>query len=147
VKFRRELGMHVVPLGPRAGSEVIGAVRANHITCLLADRDITGDGVPVDFFGERTTMTPGPVTIALRTGAPLIPTAVYFERVGHRAVVGPPLELNREGRFRDDVTRLTQDLATRLEGLIRRAPEQWHLQSPNWPSDHEALATIGRPAA
>ncbi len=147
VEFRRELGMHVVPLGPRAGAEVIAAIKANHITCLLADRDITGDGVEVEFFGERTTMTPGPVTIALRTGAPLIPTAVYFEGSGHHAVVGPPLDLTREGRFRDDVTRLTQHLATRLEVLIRRAPEQWHLQSPNWPSDYDALAAIGHPHA
>jgi phosphatidylinositol dimannoside acyltransferase len=145
VKFRRELGMNVVPLGPRAGSDVMNAIRANHVVCLLADRDITGDGVPVEFFGERTTMTPGPVTIALRTGASLIPSAVYFEGTGHHAVVGPPLDLTRQGRFRADVTRLTQDLAGRLEELIRRAPEQWHLQSPNWPSDYEALAAIGHP--
>jgi KDO2-lipid IV(A) lauroyltransferase len=53
------------------------------------------------------------------------------------------LTLDRRGRLRDDVTRLTQDLAYALEDLIRRAPEQWHLQSPNWPSDYDALAAIG----
>ena len=37
---------------------------------------------------------------------------------------------------------MTQDLARALEDLIRRAPEQWHLLQPNWPSDHAAL---GRP--
>ncbi len=147
VDFRRELGMNVVPLGPRAGAEVIAAIKGSHITCLLSDRDITGDGVEVEFLGERTTLPPGPVTVALRTGAPLLPTAVYFERSGHHAVVGAPLDLERRGRFRDDVTRLTQDLAWALEELIRRAPEQWHLQSPNWPSDYDALAAIGRPHA
>jgi KDO2-lipid IV(A) lauroyltransferase len=83
------------------------------------------------------------VTVALRTGAPLLPTAVYFEGRGHHAVIGPPLPLERRGRLREDVARLTQDLAHVLEDLIRRAPEQWHLQSPNWPSDHEALAALG----
>ena len=145
VDFRRELGMDVVPLGPQAGAEVIRAIRAGHITCLLADRDITGDGVDVEFFGERTTLPPGPVTVALRTHAPLIPVAVYFEGAGHHAVIGPPLDLTRTGRFRDDVARLTQRLADALEALIRRAPEQWHLQSPNWPSDYDALAAIGHP--
>ena len=57
------------------------------------------------------------------------------------------MPLDRRGRFRDDVARLTQDLAHELEHLIRREPEQWHLQSPNWPSDYEALAAIGRPHA
>jgi hypothetical protein len=53
--------------------------------------------------------------------------------------------LDRQGRLRDDVTRLTADLAKVLEGLIRAAPEQWHLQQPNWPSDYAALEAIGKP--
>ena len=57
------------------------------------------------------------------------------------------MDLTRQGRFRDDVTRLTQQLAYELEDLIRLAPHQWHLQQPNWPSDYEALAAIGRPHA
>ena len=30
-------------------------------------------------------------------------------------------------------------LASRIEALIRAAPEQWHLLQPNWPSDAAAL--------
>jgi KDO2-lipid IV(A) lauroyltransferase len=41
----------------------------------------------------------------------------------------------REGRLADDVARITQALARVFEEIIRRAPEQWHLQQPNWPSD------------
>jgi KDO2-lipid IV(A) lauroyltransferase len=145
VEFRRKLGMQVVPLGPQAGAGVIGAIKSGAITCLLSDRDITGDGVEVDFFGERTTLPGGPVTVALRTGAPILPTAVYFRRDRNHAIVRPPMVLDRRGRLRDDVARLTQDLAVELEGLIRLAPEQWHLQSPNWPSDYDALAAIGHP--
>ncbi|MFN2617720.1 MAG: phosphatidylinositol mannoside acyltransferase, partial [Thermoleophilaceae bacterium] len=59
----------------------------------------------------------------------------YFTDRGGHAVVLPPLAVPRSGRFRHAVARLTQDLACRLEGLVRRAPEQWHLFQPNWPSD------------
>jgi len=52
----------------------------------------------------------------------------------------PPVDARREGRLRDDVARVTQELAHRFEELIRAAPEQWHLMQPNWPSD---LATNG----
>ena len=91
--------------------------------------------------GERTTMTAGPATLSLRTGAPLLAAAVYFApRGGHHAVVMPPVPAQREGRLRDDVGRVTQELAYRFEELIRAAPEQWHLLQPNWPSD---LATNG----
>lgn len=147
VEFRRRLGMSIVPLGPTAAGEVLRAIKRTDIVCLLADRDIQGDGVPVTFFGERTTMPAGPATLALRTGAPLLPTAVYFTPDAHRAVVEPPIPVERQGRLRDDVARVTQLIADRLEALIRVAPEQWHLQQPNWPSDHDALEAIGRPPA
>ena len=138
-EFRQSLGMTIVPLGDGATPAVLRALRANRVVGLLCDRDIGGTGVPVDFFGERTTLPGGPVTLALRTGAPLLPTAVYFRGArSHHGVIGPPLRLERAGRMRDDVTAGTQRLALALEDLIRAAPEQWHLMQPNWPSDYEA---------
>jgi KDO2-lipid IV(A) lauroyltransferase len=136
VELRQALGLTVVPLGAGAGAAVLQALHRNEVVVLLCDRDLTGDGVEVDFFGERTTLPAGPATLALRTGAALLPAAVYFTpRGGHHGVIRPPLPATREGRFRDDVARLTQTLAHELEALIRRAPDQWHLFQPNWPSD------------
>jgi lauroyl/myristoyl acyltransferase len=138
VDMRSRLGMNVVPLGDGAAREVLGALGRNHIVCLLCDRDIQRNGVEVEFFGERTTLPPGPAMLSLRTGAPLLPTAVYFtDRTdGHLGVVRPPLSIERSGGgLRADVAALTQLLAHELEDLIRRAPEQWHMMQPNWPSD------------
>jgi KDO2-lipid IV(A) lauroyltransferase len=139
VGFRRSLGMHVVPLGPGAGAAVLRALHDGHVVCLLSDRTVGGSpGVPVTFFGEATSLPAGAATVALRTGAPIHPTAVYFlgRRDGHLGLVGPPLDTARSGaRIRDDVQRVTQLLARELEILIRRAPTQWHLMQPNWPSD------------
>lgn len=135
--LRSDLGMTVVPLGPDVGKAVLQALTENQIVCLLCDRDIDRRGVDVEFFGERTTLPAGPATLGLRTGAPVLPVGVYFtERAnGHHAVVRPPLAMHRLGSLRDDVARITQNLAHELEFLIRRAPEQWHLFQPNWPSD------------
>jgi KDO2-lipid IV(A) lauroyltransferase len=134
---RRALGMTVVELGPESGTAVLRALRENRVVCLVCDRDLTGDGVEVEFFGEVTTLPGGPATLALRTGSPLLPAAVYFDPDGgHHAVVQQPVPTHREGRLRDDVARVTQTLAHRFEELIRAAPEQWHLMQPNWPSDH-----------
>lgn len=140
-ELRRTIGLQVVPLGPHAGRAVLGALRRNEVVGLLCDRDIDGTGVPVEFFGERTTLPAGPVTLSLRTGAPVLPTAVYFEGRGHLGVVRPPLALGREGALRDDVARGTQLLADALAELIARAPDQWHVLQPNWPSDRR-LATV-----
>ncbi|MBW3611364.1 MAG: phosphatidylinositol mannoside acyltransferase [Actinobacteria bacterium] len=138
--LRADMGLAVVPLGPQAGSAVLAALRDNRVVALVCDRDIGGGGVEVDFFGEGTSLPAGPVTLALRSGAAILPTAVYFEgRQGHRGEIRAALATERTGRFRDDVARLTQDLAGGLESLIRAAPEQWHLLQPNWPSDRASM--------
>lgn len=141
VDLRARLGMTVIPLDDTAGVKVATALRANAVVCLLCDRDIARNGkrsgVQVDFFGESTTLPSGPAFFALRTGASLIPVATYFRRDidGHHAVVGPPIEVSATGSLRDDMHGMTQRLATRVEELIRKEPEQWHLFQPNWPSD------------
>ena len=53
----------------------------------------------------------------------------------HSAVIRPPLDTQRTTTLRADVARVTQALAYELEGFMRRAPDQWHLFQPNWPSD------------
>lgn len=134
--LRRAVGIDIIPLGRGAGTALLQKLRAAEIVALVCDRDIGGGGVEVEFFGERTTLPGGPATLALRTGAHLLPTAVYFEGPkGHYSLVGQPLVVERTGRLRDDVARVTQDLAYALEDLIRRAPDQWHMMQPNWPSD------------
>ena len=135
--MRRALGLAVVPHGPDAAAAVGRALRSNGIVALLSDRDLARTGVEVTFFGETTTLPAGPATLALRTGAALLPCAIYFDERGggHHGIVRPALDASRQGSVRDDVTRITQALAHELEALIRRAPEQWHLMQPNWPSD------------
>ncbi len=138
VDLRTRLGMTVVPLGDGAAAAVMKALRANEVVCLLCDRDLERTGVRVEFFGEHTTLPAGPAMLGLRTGAPILPTGVYFtpRYNGHHAIVRPALPTERLGpSLRDDVGRVTQLLADDLEVLIRRAPEQWHLFQPNWPSD------------
>ena len=139
-RLRRGIGLTVVPLGPDAGRVVLRALRRNEVVGLLCDRDIDGTGVEVELFGERTTLPAGPVTLALRTGAVVLPTAVYFDGEGHRGVIHPPLELARTGGLRADVAAGTQELARALEAMIARAPEQWHVLQPNWPSDRAATS-------
>lgn len=136
--LRESFGLNVVALGPSAGAEVLAALKDNQVLVLLSDRDIEGNGVEVDFFGERTTLPAGPATLALRTGAPLFPSAIYKEGDRRVGVFRPALDTARQGKLREDVGRVTQDLARELEVLIRRAPDQWHLLQPNWPSDRGA---------
>ena len=135
-RVRHSLGFDTVPLGREAGPALMRALRANRIVGLLCDRDIGGTGVEVEFFGERTKLPGGPATLALRSGAPIVPAAAYFDdEVGHRGVFCAPMAVERTGRLRDDVERITQMVTYEIEKFIRHAPTQWHNFQPTWPSD------------
>lgn len=135
--LRKSYGVSVIPLDDNAGVAVQEALAKNQIVALLCDRDLQGNGVEVDFFGESTTVPAGPAFFALRTGAALIPIGTYFAKGfdQHKTLVMPPVNVSREGSLRDDITRVAQELTKSIEVLIRRAPDQWHLFQPNWPSD------------
>jgi phosphatidylinositol dimannoside acyltransferase len=140
VAFREQLGMQVIPTGPKAAAQCVKALSDNHILCLLSDRSV-GDAACVDvrFFGETTRIPAGPATLALRTGAALLPSTVYFEGIGahHLGFVREPIPCERSGRLRADVQRVTQKLVEEFEFLIRRAPTQWHMLQPIWPGDED----------
>jgi len=136
IEQREAMGLRIVPLGPESTAAVLRRLREGGLVGLLCDRDIQGNGVEVEFFGEKTTFPAGPATMALRTGAMLITAAVYSgPGRDHTAVISAPISTERTGRFRTDVSQITQEIARHFEGYIRRAPEQWHLFQPNWPSD------------
>lgn len=136
-QLRKSYGVSVIPLDDNAGMAVQDALAKNEIVALLCDRDLQGNGVEVEFFGERTKVPAGPAFFALRTGAALIPIGTYFAEGfdQHQTLVLPPINVHRHGSLRDDISRVAQELTSSIEVLIRRAPEQWHLFQPNWPSD------------
>jgi phosphatidylinositol dimannoside acyltransferase len=141
VEQRAAMGLTIVPLDASSGSAIMSTLRRGGLVGLLSDRDLAGTGIDVEFFGEKTTMPAGPATLALRTGASLVTGAVYSgPGTDHRAIVEPPLDTTRHGSLRSDVTRLTQEIATRFEGLIRRAPDQWHVFQPLWSVDRPEVA-------
>jgi phosphatidylinositol dimannoside acyltransferase len=134
--YRRALGLELLALddGSETMRGVLRALRAGRVVGLVCDRDLTGGGLPVRLFGAATVMPGGPASLALRTGATLLPCAVYQDRRrGHwHAVIRPPLRPEPSGDSRADVQALTQRLADEFERLIARAPDQWHVLSHHW---------------
>lgn len=133
-----EIDIVIARSGGSVTRSLIERLRQGGTIALLCDRDLTGRGVPVELFGEKTTMPAGPVALADRTGAVLLPVGTYFaDGPGHSFEVFPPLPIPEADTAEERVRRGTQALAHVMEDIIRVDPEQWHLVVPNWPSDRE----------
>jgi KDO2-lipid IV(A) lauroyltransferase len=136
-ELRASVGVEILPAGKGSTARtLLSALRDGAIVGLIADRDIAGSGIEVEFFGERTLIPNGPAVLALRTGAALAVGAL-FQRPGGRyhAVVLDPIDVEAGKTEEHRVRALTEQVVKQMEDLIRREPGQWHLFQPNWPSD------------
>lgn len=137
VAYRQSLGFEVHAIGngsPSPTAALTAGLAENKIVCLLADRDLSRNGVEVEFFGETTKMPPGPALLGATTGAAVLPVGLWFTEDGWAHRVHPPLEVP-EGRLRDKVQAMTQQLATVFEREIAEHPADWHMLQKFWLSD------------
>ena len=85
-------------------------------------------------------MPPGPAMLALRTGAALHPVSIWYEPAGrrrHRLVIRfhDEVAAPAEGRTREKVTAMTQEVADVFGAAIAAHPEDWHMLQPLWLGD------------
>lgn len=140
IDIRRQLGIDVILANEPGIIGVLGeALDRGAAVALVMDRNVTEGGVEVEFFGERTSMPAGAASLALRHDVPVFPVAAYFKKGrGHVLVVEEAVEMPISGKLQDRIVEGTQRITNALETLILRAPEQWHIVQPNWPSDRRS---------
>jgi KDO2-lipid IV(A) lauroyltransferase len=134
--FRQRLGMEILPLG---STDVFGTLvrvlRKGGFVPLLADRDLSATGVPVNLFGEKARMATGPATLALVTGAALFPVSIRYERLpaGSPARWGTVVRFHPEvvapqtGGRAEKIATMTQACADALATGITATPQDWHM--------------------
>jgi KDO2-lipid IV(A) lauroyltransferase len=127
--FREGLGFEVLPAS--GGNSRFGILaqrlRAGGMVCLPADRDVTGSGIEVDFFGEKARMMGGPAALAVQTGAALIPVTLWFEGRYWAIDIRDEIPVPAEGSRRDKVAAMTQQMADVFAEGIAVHPEDWHM--------------------
>jgi KDO2-lipid IV(A) lauroyltransferase len=132
--YRENLGMEVVPLtgGDRSPLDVLAErLGQGFIVCLLGDRDLSRNGVEVEFFGGRTRMPAGPAILAIRTGAPLYAVDLSFNPTQTYAVLRP-IKPPTEGPLDQRVKATTQMLADAYAAGIAEHPQDWHMLQKLW---------------
>ena len=133
IAYRESLGFEMLPLtgGERAPFEVLTErLRDNRPVCLMADRDLSRNGVEVEFFGELTRMPAGSAKLAIETGADLMAVHCWYTTHGWGFSVSEPLDTSS-----GDVGIITQKLADHFAGNIAAHPADWHMIQPQWIAD------------
>ncbi len=130
---RARLGISVLTLDHGGIRKVLEALRDQEMVITAIDRDITGTGYLMPFFGKLAPIPLGPAAISLRMGTPLFPVCCYRLPDDTYMAEGAPLVMPEStGDARADQVRITEQLVRSIEGFIRKHPEQWHVPHRIW---------------
>jgi len=125
-RYREKLGMKTIAL-EGSGMKELKVLKRGGILALVADRDISGTGVEVDFFGMRVKVPRGPAALAVRTGAPIVLGVCVRGQDDRLCAILEQVKYDSQ-----NVHEITQLLVEKMEQYIRSYPDQWFVLQPPW---------------
>ena len=123
------LGIRSVPYKPRrlCVSESLKILRKNGIIFLQIDQNPRRRyGVNVQFFGYNIPTYSGPVVMAARTGAAIVPVFIHRNKDNTETITfQPEIHLRKSADKDQDIVDNLRAITTLCEDWIRKYPEQW----------------------
>lgn len=127
--YRLKIRQQTIHARPRreALRELNRVLRKNQLAVVIADEFRKGKGVEVPFFGGTVISRRGPATLALRTGAAIVPAYLIRQADDSlKLIVEPELELERSGKVSTEVRENSARVTEWLERTVRAYPDQWN---------------------
>jgi KDO2-lipid IV(A) lauroyltransferase len=113
--------------------EMIRVLRRGELLGVLMDQDTKVRGTFVPFFGRLAHTPVGPVMLAMKTRAPIIPMAIHRQPDDtHLITVRPALEMRYTEDGEADLRHNTWMCTRTLERFIRQNPAQWVWMHDRW---------------
>ena len=148
-KCRAVLGVSVIPLdvaamresggevarriGAGALRQVFATLHGNGTVAIAIDRDLTGAGVAMPFFGEPTPIPLGVVDVAIRCNAELVPAWSVRRRGRLHLCALPAIPYDAAAPRDAEVRRVSRAILAVYETVIAANADQWHVLDPIWP--------------
>ena len=134
LRYREEMGFEVLGLDARAFVTLIKRAREKRLIALVADRDLSSSGIPVNFFGHTAKMPAGPAVLAIKEGLPLVVAHVSYTNKGIH-IDFHSVEVAQSGNEEERVAATVQKIASAFEIGIAEHPEDWHMLQRIWIED------------
>jgi KDO2-lipid IV(A) lauroyltransferase len=113
----------------------IRSLRKNRLLFIPLDQNFGTAGVYVDFFGRKAATATGPIVLAQRTGALIVPCFVIRQKGDtHKIIFEQPLKLQTRATEEETIQFNVQKITDVIESYIRKYPAQWSWIHRRWKS-------------
>ncbi len=135
--LRGHFGVEMIRVGTAQVRTIFKFLRSGGMLMLAGDRDVSDNGLPVQFFDAPADLPSGPVVLSLRMKVPLLP-CFTCRLPNNKSIltIYPPLEWEITGDNDLDVQVNMRKLVRVLEDLVRKAPDQWVVLQRVWDKDY-----------
>ena len=114
-----------------SGVGILRYLRDNGIVAISGDKDFFDNGRPVTYFGKTVNFPLGPVVMAMKSGADLIPAFVLKQPDGkYIGVLEKAIPMDLDGDRYEVIDRNLAKTARLFERYIRAYPDQWYCPDP-----------------
>jgi lauroyl/myristoyl acyltransferase len=124
--LRQRKGVKILPVNTSGLKGVLRALHRGETLVIVCDRDLQGNGVKIKFLGEEAALPSGAVSLALRTGAAIVPIFSLRTPGNNSCIyIEPQLKMIDRGGREQTIKDNLEKLAAVMEKYIRQYPEQW----------------------
>ena len=128
-QWMHRLGMKMVPYKPRrlCVTESLKVLRSNGIIFLLIDQNPRGKyGTSVEFFDYQVPTYSGPIVMAQRTGAAVVPMFIHRNEQNTSTItILPEIPFKKSADKEKDLVENLRAINAVCEECIQKYPEQW----------------------
>ncbi len=133
IRNRQKMGVQNI-YSTAGVKEVMKVLKSGRMIGVLIDQDTSRvKGIYVDFFGRKARTPVGPMILALKLDAPIVPMAIVQTSKGDYKIFIRERIQPLEGKTTEESTyHLTQKCTDFLEQIIREYPDQWVWMHKRW---------------
>ena len=130
--YRQSIGIEAISHKEKPIPILTQRLQAGKLIALVADRDMSRNGIEVNFFGKTSKMPSGPAILAIKTGAPLITAYVRYTPGGIEIIFDETLKPTNSGSEEEQIKIITQSMADNFAKRIKENPVDWHMLQRIW---------------
>ena len=130
--YRQSIGIEAISHKEKTIPILTQRLQAGKLIALVADRDMSRNGIEVNFFGKTSKMPSGPAILAIKTGAPLITAYVRYTSGGIEIIFDEIIKPTNSESEEEQIKIITQSMADNFAKRIKENPVDWHMLQRIW---------------
>ena len=130
--YRESIGIEAISHKEKTIPILMERLNQGKLVALVADRDMSRNGIEVNFLGGIAKMPAGPAILAIKTGSPLVTAYIRYLDKGIEITFDETIKLPLTGSEEEQIKIVTQSMADNFAKRIKDSPIDWHMLQRIW---------------